>query len=447
MRALLMWMVGLSALLTCVVPTASADNPRYAAFVVDESTGEVLHARRADASRYPASLTKMMTLYLLFEAIEAGDVALADEITVSRHAADQEPSRLGVPVGDSLSAQTAIRALVIRSANDIAVAVAEHLSGTERAFATRMTERARELGLTHTTFRNASGLPDSRQTTTARDIARLATALRRDFPQYTPYFNERSFVWNGRTYRSHNNLVGRVAGVDGLKTGYIRASGFNIAVTAGRDGRRIVAVVMGGPTAASRDAHAEELVNAAFRSLNSREQMLAAAASLSPRLNPIREQDAIAMEVAALNLRGPVEQGSGQSLPALRVVMADDAESTPPPSDGAALEPIAITSTELAPLLAPETRPNTEYASIASGNWAVQVGAYSAQAAAQARLETIRELSASLAAARAATPLVESGARQLYRARFEDLSPEIARDVCRILAERREPCFAVAPGA
>lgn len=460
MRALMMWMVGLSALLACAVSPAEANNPRYAAFVVDESTGEVLHARRADAQRYPASLTKMMTLYLLFEAIEDGDVALTDAMTVSRHAADQEPSRLGIPVGDTIDARTAIRALIIRSANDVAVVVAEHLAGTERAFASRMTERARELGLTNTTFRNASGLPDSRQTTTARDIARLATALRRDFPQYASYFNERSFVWDGRTYRSHNNLVGRVEGVDGLKTGYIRASGFNIAVTAGRDGRRIVAVVMGGPTAASRDAHATQLVNAAFRSLNMRETMLVAAAQLTPRLNPIREQDAIAMEVAALNLRGPTEQGSSPALPALRVVMADDAEANPA-DDGANLPATSVTTTEPSqdgaaleamPLrdIDPPSEPvQVRIAAVEqsdAGDWAVQVGAYSAEAAAQARLETIRDLILDLSNARTATPGVDSGGRRVYRARFEGVTADTARSVCRLLAERNEACFAVAPG-
>lgn len=457
MRACLLWMVGLCALLACSVPAATADNPRYAAFVVDESTGEVLHARRADATRYPASLTKMMTLYLLFEALENGDVALTDELTISRHAADQVPSRLGIPVGGTIDARTAIRALVIRSANDVAVAVAEHLAGTERAFATRMTARARELGLTQTTFRNASGLPDSRQTTTARDMARLATALRRDFPQYANYFTERSFVWDGRTYRSHNNLVGRVDGVDGLKTGYIRASGFNVAVTAGRDGRRIVAVVMGGPTAASRDAHAEQLVNTAFRSLDMRETMLMAAAELTPRLNPIREQDAIAMEVAALNLRGPVEQGSTLSMPALRVVMSDDAD-TPPPEDGAVLAALPATPDDGAALPAEPVVQTTQLAELpparieepvqmADAGWSVQVGAYSAEAAAQARLETIRDLTADLRAARTATPRVDTGGRAVFRARFEGLPPETARSVCRMLAERGEACFAVAPGA
>ncbi|MBI1232953.1 MAG: D-alanyl-D-alanine carboxypeptidase [Alphaproteobacteria bacterium] len=418
---------------------AAADNPRYAAFVVDETTGEVLHARRADDARYPASLTKMMTLYMLFEALERGDVTLSTEMTVSRHAAGQSPSVLGVESGDTITVETAIRALIIRSANDIAVVVGEHLAGTESAFATRMTSRARELGLTRTTFRNASGLPNSRQMTTARDMARLSIALHRDFPQYFHYFRERSFVHNGRTWRSHNNLVGRVNGVDGMKTGYIRASGFNIAVTAERNGHRIVTVVMGGPSAASRDNHAEELVNAAFRSFERREQILMAANDIAPRMNPIRMQDQIAVEIAQLDLRGPVAQGDADNMPALRVVLDD--------SPAPAHEPAAPAATGSAPAVQPSTPVRTASAAMPSGQWAVQVGAYAGEAAALARLETVRTLAPDLTTASLATPSVDTNGRRLFRARFEGVSADTARAVCRLLAERGEACFAVAPDA
>lgn len=418
---------------------AAADNPRYAAFVVDETTGEVLHARRADDARYPASLTKMMTLYMLFEALERGDVTMSTEMTVSRHAAGQSPSVLGVESGDTITVETAIRALIIRSANDIAVVVGEHLAGTESAFATRMTSRARELGLTRTTFRNASGLPNSRQMTTARDMARLSIALHRDFPQYFHYFSERSFVHNGRTWRSHNNLVGRVNGVDGMKTGYIRASGFNIAVTAERNGHRIVTVVMGGPSAASRDNHAEELVNAAFRSFERREQILMAANDIAPRMNPIRMQDQIAVEIAQLDLRGPVAQGDADNMPALRVVLAD--------SPAPAHEPAAPAASSSEPAVLPPTPVRTASAVMPSGQWAVQVGAYAGEAAALARLETVRTLAPDLSSASLATPSVDTNGRRLFRARFEGVSADTARAVCRLLAERGEACFAVAPDA
>lgn len=423
---------------------AAADNPRYAAFVVDETTGEVLHARRADDARYPASLTKMMTIYMLFEALERGDVTMSTELTVSRHAAGQSPSVLGVASGDTIDVETAIRALVIRSANDIAVVVGEHLGGTEAAFAAQMTTRARTLGLTRTTFRNASGLPNSRQMTTARDMARLAIALHRDFPQYFHYFQERSFVHNGRTWRGHNNLLGRVAGVDGMKTGYIRASGFNIAVTAERNGHRIVTVVMGGPTAASRDVHAEELVNAAFQSFERRERILVAANDVMPRMNPIRMQDQIAFEIAQLDLRGPVAQGDSDNMPALRVVMDDG----PAPSHEPDAAPIETISLPDLPAAAPADTPvQPEQSAAPSGHWSIQVGAYSGEAAALARLETVRGLAPDLSTASLATPSVDANGRRLFRARFEGVDADTARGVCQLLAARNEACFAVAPGA
>ncbi|WP_421786338.1 D-alanyl-D-alanine carboxypeptidase family protein [Hyphobacterium sp.] len=402
---------------------AGADTRRYAAFVADANSGEILHSRLADARRYPASLTKMMTLYLLFEAIERGELELDDTLTASRIAASQQPSNLSLSEGDTLTVETAIRALIIKSANDVAVVVAEELAGTERAFAVEMTARARELGLSDTTFRNASGLPNSRQVTTARDMARLTLAVRRDFPQYAPYFAERRFTHNGRTYRSHNNLVGRVDGVDGMKTGYIRASGFNIATTANRGERSLVAVVMGGPTAAYRDSHAEQLIEAAFRSLNDREALIMAAQTLTPRLNPIREQDLLATHIASLDLAQPVAQGDGESMPPLRIEMTDDLG--PPPS-----------------------RPDIPVAEAAAalGEWSIQVGAYADMAAAQARLESVRSLSDRLGEAALSTPRFETNGRVLFRARFTGVDAENARRICAQLAQVDEPCFAVAPG-
>ncbi len=418
------WLIALAVALAALLNgQADADTRRYAAFVADSNTGEILHSRLADARRYPASLTKMMTLYLLFEAIERDELDLDDTLTASRIAASQQPSNLNLSAGDTLTVETAIRALIIKSANDVAVVVAEELAGTERAFAVEMTARARELGLSDTTFRNASGLPNSRQVTTARDMARLTLALRRDFPQYMPYFAERSFSYNNRTYRSHNNLVGRVDGVDGMKTGYIRASGFNIATTAQRGERSLVAVVMGGPTAAYRDSHAEQLLEAAFRSLNNREALIMAAQTLSPRLNPIREQDLLATHIASLDLAQPVAQGDGESLPALRIEISDDLGPSP------AMERIPETIT-------PAT----------SGSWSVQVGAYADAAAAQARLETIRDMSGDLENAVLATPRFEANGRILYRARFTGVEAANARRVCAQLAAVNEPCFAVAPG-
>ena len=237
------------------------ESEKYAAIVVDANTGRVLYDRNASQPRYPASLTKMMTLYMLFEAIDEGRMGFDSAIPVSAYAARKPPSKIGFRAGQAIDARSAILALCVRSANDVAAAVAEHLGGSEERFAAMMTAKARTLGMRSTTFRNASGLPDDGQRTTAHDMAILALALRKRFPHHYHFFSNREFAYAGKTIRGHNDLLGRVPGVDGLKTGYIRASGFNLATSAGRGGRRIVAVVMGGKSAASRNAHMEELID------------------------------------------------------------------------------------------------------------------------------------------------------------------------------------------
>ncbi|MFN7055925.1 D-alanyl-D-alanine carboxypeptidase family protein [Hyphomonas sp.] len=262
-RSALAATVAVSAL--AIAPAAHAE--KYAAIVVDAATGEVLHARNEDDPRYPASLTKVMTLYLLFEAIDSGEVTLTDRMTVSRAAASQPPSNLRLRAGDRMRVEDAIYALVTKSANDVAVVVAEYLAGSERAFAERMTARARELGLESTTFRNASGLPDAAQVSTARDLAMLADAVMNHFPHYYHYFQNQQFSWGGTTYRNHNELIRTVDGVDGIKTGYTRASGFNLMTSAVRDDRRVIAIMLGGATARSRNTHVTELVETAFLAL------------------------------------------------------------------------------------------------------------------------------------------------------------------------------------
>ena len=240
---------------------APLPSEKYAAIVIDANSGKVLYERNSQAPRYPASLTKMMTLYMLFEAIDEGRMSFDTLIAISGHAAKQPPSRLGFKAGQTIDTRSAVLALCVRSANDVAAAVGEYLGGgSEERFAAMMTAKARSLGMHSTTFRNASGLPDEGQRTTARDMALLAMALRKRFPHHYHFFNNREFAYAGKVIRGHNNLLGRVDGVDGLKTGYIRASGFNLATSAGRGGRRIVAVVMGGESAATRNAHMEQLI-------------------------------------------------------------------------------------------------------------------------------------------------------------------------------------------
>lgn len=243
---------------TTVAPLAS---PKYAAIVVDSGSGRTLYQDSANEPRYPASLTKMMTLYMLFEALDSGRISKTTPIPVSADASRRPPTKIGLKAGDTIDVDSAIRALVTKSANDVACAVGEYLGGSEAQFAAMMTARARGLGMRSTTFRNASGLPDSGQQTTARDMATLGLALRQRFPHHYGYFSTTSFGFRGRSIRGHNNLLGRVAGVDGIKTGYIRASGFNIVTSVSRGGRRLVIVVMGGTSAGQRDRHVQELID------------------------------------------------------------------------------------------------------------------------------------------------------------------------------------------
>jgi len=237
-------------------------SPPFASIVVDGNSGAVLQAASPDALRHPASLTKVMTLYLLFERLEAGRLKLDSALKISEHASDQAPTKLGLKPGQTISVEEAIKGMVTKSANDAAVAVAENLGGDEDSFAKLMTQKAHALGMAHTIYVNASGLPDDNQVTTARDQAVLGRAIQERFPRHYRYFSTESFVYHGEAMRNHNHLLGVVDGVDGIKTGFTRASGFNLLTSLHRDGRYLVAVVMGGPSASERDERMRELIGA-----------------------------------------------------------------------------------------------------------------------------------------------------------------------------------------
>lgn len=247
-----------SAVLITAQPAAAAD---YSAYVADARTNQVMLSDHADDARYPASLTKMMTLYIVFSELRSGNLSLDDRITASREAASQPPTRVGIRAGRSLTVDECIRALAVESANDVAVMFAERLGGSEGRFTGIMNQRARALGMTSTHFENASGLPNPDTHSTAHDMATLAVALWRDFPEYYHYFSTPTY---GRA-RNHNHLLGSVEGVDGLKTGYTRDSGFNLAIMVERDGRRYVIVVMGGEDAQSRDRQIRYLIEELYR--------------------------------------------------------------------------------------------------------------------------------------------------------------------------------------
>ncbi|MEA2935735.1 MAG: D-alanyl-D-alanine carboxypeptidase, partial [Variibacter sp.] len=235
-------------------------SPPYAAIVVDANSGKVLHSANPDATRHPASLTKIMTLYMLFEQLEAGKLKLSSELEVSSHAASQAPSKLGVRPGRTIEVEDAILALVTKSANDVAVVIAEAIAGDEDDFAKLMTRKARQLGMASTIYRNASGLPNPQQITTARDQATLGRAIQDRFPKLYKYFAARTFNYHGRSIGNHNRLLGRIPGVDGIKTGYVRASGFNLVASMRRSDRHVVAVVLGGSSGRSRDARMAQLL-------------------------------------------------------------------------------------------------------------------------------------------------------------------------------------------
>jgi D-alanyl-D-alanine carboxypeptidase len=261
---------GLAFLAALVAAPLAAAPPRYAAFMVDANTREVLYANAPDELRHPASLTKMMTLYLTFDALESGRLRLSDPVPVSRHAASMQPSRLGLAVGQSISVDNAISVVAVKSANDIAVALAEKLGGTEENFVRLMNAKAQMLGMRNTHYANASGLTNSTNVTTARDLAILSLALLHDHPRFYSYFGERDFVWQRSTMINHNHLLGKLDGVDGIKTGYTVDSGFTVAASAQRGNRRLIAVVLGEPSLVARNRDSTALLEAGFSVLDRR---------------------------------------------------------------------------------------------------------------------------------------------------------------------------------
>ena len=252
-----------------LVFSAKLSNAKYASLVIDSKTGELLHAVNENTRNYPASLTKLMTLYLLFEAIEQKKLRFSSRLSVSRKAANQPASRLGLKPGQPIKVNDAIMAIIIKSANDVATVIAESIGGNERRFALLMTAKARKLGMSRTTFRNASGLPHRGQMSTAKDMAVLTRAIITHFPKYYHLFSRQAFTFQGRTYRTHNKVLKTFRGAEGMKTGYIRASGYNLVTTAKRNGKRIIGVVFGSNTSRARNHHMKQLLTRAFKAKKS----------------------------------------------------------------------------------------------------------------------------------------------------------------------------------
>jgi len=284
---------------------------KYASLVMDAESGRVLYETNADTRNFPASLTKMMTLYMVFNALERGKLTLDEYMSASAKATRQPASKLGLRLGETISVKNAIQALATKSANDVAVVVAEALGGTERRFAVTMTAMARKIGMKKTTFRNASGLPHRGQLSTARDMAQLGRRLMQDFPQHYKYFSRRTFTYGGTTHGTHNKLLKTYPGVDGIKTGYIRASGFNLVASARRNGHRIIGVVFGGRTSRSRNYLMKRLLNDGFKKLEYPAYVQAKPKPRYRKRTPVRKikKAAPRTRVARQSPKGPVIWG------------------------------------------------------------------------------------------------------------------------------------------
>lgn len=264
----------------------SSAHAKYASFIINENTKRIYHNANADTRNYPASLTKIMTLYLVFDALKSKKISMSSKFKVSKRATRQPPSKLNLSAGSNITVKNAILALVTKSANDVATVIAENLGKSERKFARLMTRKAKKLGMTRTTFRNASGLPNRGQLSTARDMATLGIAIRKNHPKFFKLFKTKSFIYKGVKYTNHNNLLGSYSGTDGIKTGYTNASGFNLVASVERNGQRIIGVVFGGKKARSRDKHMVTLLNKYFKTSLSKPLVRIAKPSELPKTRP-----------------------------------------------------------------------------------------------------------------------------------------------------------------
>ncbi|SLN43569.1 D-alanyl-D-alanine carboxypeptidase [Oceanibacterium hippocampi] len=387
---------------------------RYAGIIIDADNGQVLYARNADQRLYPASLTKIMTLYMVFEAIERGELRFDQRLKVSARAEGQAPTKLGLKRGSTIRVEDAVLALVTKSANDAATVLAEALAPTEAAFAIAMTERARKLGMRRTSFRNATGLPNRHQRSTARDMATLAVAMLRDFPQHYHYFSQRSFTYAGRTYDNHNGLLGNYEGTDGIKTGYIRASGFNLVASVRRGERRLIGVVFGGRTPKSRDAQMKKLFDRSFAMID----IDTPVGVPLPRAKPT-------VRTAAVEAEPVVVASAGRPVRAAVVALHGKPAEVGP-----------------AALRAPAPLPQEKGAA----NWGIQLGAYQDLLNARTRLhQAVGLLPQVLHSREFMIEPTRTGNQLLYRARLGGFQVEDASQACQRLVDIGVSCWIVTP--
>lgn len=432
--------IALSAAQVEAAPRRKAVQPpkgRYAAIVLDARTGEILHEVNADAPRHPASITKMMTLYLVFEALEKGRLRMDQSLPVSAYASTV-PWGLPLRPGMTITVEEAVLGLITKSANNAATVIAESMAGSESAFARIMTVRARRLGMASTTFRNASGLPDPRQITTARDFTVLARALLRDYPKHYHLFATRGFTFRGAYYHNHNRLLDQFEGLDGIKTGFVNASGFNLVASAERNGRRLIGVVMGGNSAASRDIRMADLLESGFQKPAGRRPEIreARAPVLPPSLPELRDVTLTAAVAA------PSQPALPSAHPAISNPTAHSSTLATPPALGRS-EPmrLVVAGNDAAARIAQASAWRDEN----GDSWAIQVGAFSSKAAASRAIKAAQKKASKLL--RDGTSSVMAQDDRLFRARFVGLDERNARALCKQLGERTFPCAVVAPGA
>jgi D-alanyl-D-alanine carboxypeptidase len=383
-----------------------------ASIMVDADSGRVLNEINADAITYPASLTKMMTLYLTFEALNAGHLRLDQFLPVSAEAASKRPTKLHLIPGDSVAVQDLILGVVTKSANDAAAVLAEGMAGSEPAFAEYMTQKARQLGMTNTVFRNASGLPDPDQRTTARDMAQLALALYHDFPREYRYFSTRQFYFRGRLIATHNHLLEWYEGADGIKTGYIGASGFNLAASAVRNGHRLIGVVMGGATASSRDRQMASLLDQGFAEVGAGTTLVARRETPAPQAIAEAEQPAARPREKIVQLTKAARRIAAHLSPVAK------AEAAPMPHQRAAPE---------------------------GDRWAIQLGAFKVESAAEQAARSAAGVGAAKGKPVQIVQPSKSGKDRLYRARLLNFSPQEAQSACAALHKKKVECSVLPP--
>ncbi|MBX9634429.1 MAG: D-alanyl-D-alanine carboxypeptidase [Magnetospirillum sp.] len=407
-------------LLTCLtvalfgavtVSGAQARESRYGAIVLDHDSGNVLYAVNPDRRSYPASLTKVMTLYLLFDALEQGRLTLDSTMGVSAHASAQAPSKLGLVPGNRISVEDAVLALVTKSANDVAVVIAEAIGGSEDDFAELMTKKARQIGMSSTTYQNASGLPDLGQISTPRDQATLARALIRNHGKYYHYFSTRQFRWHGQPISTHNRLMLRYQGADGIKTGYINASGFNLIASAKRDNRRLIGVVFGGDTAAWRDKNMAQILDKGFA-----------------------------------RARGPdirTAKAEGEDGNDLDTLIASAKDGTPVKAVKAKAVKAKVAQRSRA-----KASEDDDEGDLDPASWSIQVGAFAQyKPAHQAASAAAKKLGGLVSRATVDVDKAKQGKQMLFRARLSGFTEDQARAACKRLSRAKKDCKVIQPSA